>query len=85
MQYAKSNVQNASDYLAFLLNEDLGDKVYKPTEELENTITIENIDTKLSENRKDIQAMDQSTEAYQKMFLSSKNEFLTAIKCVWKL
>ena len=76
LQYAKSNVQNASDYLAFLLNEDLGDKVYKPTEELENTITIENIDTKLSENRKDIQAMDQSTEAYQKMFLSSKMNFL---------
>ncbi|WP_367754066.1 TolC family protein [Flavobacterium sp. WC2430] len=76
LQYAKSNVQNASDYLAFLLNEDIGDKVYKPTEELENTITIENIDTKLSENRKDIQAMDQSTEAYQKMFLSSKMNFL---------
>lgn len=76
LQYAKSNVQNASDYLAFLLNEDLGDKVYKPTEELENTITIENIETQLSENRKDIQAMDQSTEAYQKMFLSSKMNFL---------
>ena len=76
LQYAKSNVQNASDYLAFLLNEDLGDKVYKPTEELDNTITIENIDTKLSENRKDIQAMDQSTEAYEKMFLSSKMNFL---------
>jgi outer membrane protein TolC len=76
LQYGKSNVQNASDYLAFLLNEDLGDKVYKPTEALENTIAIQNIDTKLSENRKDIQAMDQSTEAYQKMFLSSKMNFL---------
>lgn len=76
LQYAKSNVQNASDYLAFLLNEDLGDKVYKPTEELENTITIENLETQLSKNRKDIQAMDQSTEAYQKMFLSSKMNFL---------
>tara|TARA_R110000868_G_scaffold174940_1_gene411799 strand:- start:6278 stop:7591 length:1314 start_codon:yes stop_codon:yes gene_type:complete len=76
LQYAKSTIQNASDYLAFLLNEDIGDKVYKPTEELENTITIENRDTKLSQNRKDIQAMDQSTEAYQKMFLSSKMNFL---------
>ena len=76
LQYAKSNVQNASDYLAFLLNEDIGDKVYKPTEELENTITIKNIDTTLSKNRKDIQAMDQSTEAYQKMLLSSKMTFL---------
>lgn len=76
LQYAKSNVQNASDYLAFLLNEDIGDKVYKPTEELENTIVVENLDPKLSENRKDIQAMDQSAEAYQKMFLSSKMNFL---------
>jgi outer membrane protein TolC len=76
LQYAKSNVQNASDYLAFLLNEDIGDKVYKPTEALENKISIINIETKLSENRKDIQAMDQSTEAYQKMFLSSKMNFL---------
>jgi outer membrane protein TolC len=76
LQYAISNVQNASDYLAFLLNEDLGDKVYKPSEALENTIAIQNIDTNLSENRKDIQAMDLSTEAYQKMFLSSKMNFL---------
>jgi outer membrane protein TolC len=36
LQYAKSNVQNASDYLAFLLNEDNTNKVYKPIEELEN-------------------------------------------------
>jgi outer membrane protein TolC len=76
LQYAKSNVQNASDYLAFLLNEDIGDKIYKPTEELENTIAVESIDTKLSENRKDIQAMDLSTEAYQKMMLSSRMNFL---------
>jgi outer membrane protein TolC len=76
LQYAKSNVQNASDYLAFLLNEDLGDKVYKPAEALENNINIQTINTTLSANRKDIQAMDQSTEAYQKMLLSSKMTFL---------
>ena len=34
-QYAKSNVQNASDYLAFLLNEDNNGKIYKPSEELD--------------------------------------------------
>lgn len=79
LHYAISNIQNASDYLAFLLNEDIGDKVYKPTEALENTIAIQNIDTNLSENRKDIQAMDLSTEAYQKMFLSSKMNFLPTL------
>jgi outer membrane protein TolC len=76
LQYAKSNVQNASDYLAFLLNEDLGGKVYRPAETLENSITIQTMDTSLSANRKDIQAMDQSTKAYQKMLQSSKMTFL---------
>jgi outer membrane protein TolC len=76
LQYAKSNVQNASDYLAFLLNEDLSNIVYKPAETLENTIEIKVGETKISENRKDIKAMDQSTQAYQKMMLSSKMNFL---------
>jgi len=76
LQYAKSNVQNASDYLAFLLNEDNSNKVYKPLEELENVIVIESINTTLSANRKDIQAMDKSSEAYGKMLQSSKMNFL---------
>jgi hypothetical protein len=48
----KSNVQNASDYLAFLLNEDLTGSVYKPAEGLENTITLQTINTSLPANRK---------------------------------
>lgn len=76
LQYAKSNVQNASDYLAFLLNEDSNGKIYKPTEELENTISIEKINTSLSDNRKDIQAMNKSTNAYAKMLTLSKMSFL---------
>ena len=76
LQYAKSNVQNASDYLGFLLNEDTTNKVYKPIEELENAIVIEVINTTLSSNRKDIQAIDKSSEAYAKMLQSSKMNFL---------
>lgn len=76
LQYARSNVQNASDYLAFLLNEDTAGKVYKPLEELDNSITVETINTKLSETRKDIQAMDKSSDAYAKMVQSSKMNFL---------
>lgn len=76
LQYAKSNVQNASDYLAFLLNEDTNGKIYKPTEELENVISVEEMKVALSDNRKDIQAMNKSTDAYQKMVLSSKMGFL---------
>ncbi|UFH35172.1 TolC family protein [Flavobacterium acetivorans] len=75
-QYAKSNVQNASDYLGFLLNEEMSNKIYKPVESLENTILIENATTQLSNNRKDIQAMDKSSEAYRKMLQSTKMNFL---------
>ncbi|SHG18365.1 Outer membrane protein TolC [Flavobacterium micromati] len=76
LQYAKSNVQNASDYLAFLLDEDNTNKVYKPIEVLENSIIIETINPTLSITRKDIQAMDKSSEAYAKMLQSSKMNFL---------
>ncbi len=76
LQYAKSNVQNASDYLAFLLNEDMTGKTFKPAENLDNAIAIETINTTISDSRKDIQAMQKSAEAYQKMFQSSKFEFL---------
>jgi outer membrane protein TolC len=79
LQYAKSNVQNASDYLAFLLNEDNTNKVYKPLEELGNTITISSINSTLSGNRKDILAMDKSSEAYAKMWQSSKMNFLPTL------
>lgn len=79
LQYAKSNVQNASDYLAFLLNEDNTNKVYKPLEELDNNITISSINITLSGNRKDILAMDKSSEAYAKMLQSSKMNFLPTL------
>ena len=79
LQYAKSNVQNASDYLAFLLNEDNANKVYKPLEELDNTIVISSSNTTLSGNRKDILAMDKSSEAYAKMYQSSKMNFLPTL------
>ena len=76
LQYAKSNVQNASDYLAFLLNEDMAGKTYKPAEALDNSIAIESMNTTISDSRKDIQAMQKTSEAYKKMFQSSKFGFL---------
>ena len=79
LQYAKSNVQNASDYLAFLLNEDNTNKVYKPLEVLDNTIAISSSNATLSGNRKDILAMDKSSEAYAKMYQSSKMNFLPTL------
>lgn len=76
LQYAKSNIQNASDYLAYLLDENNENKVYKPIEELDNSIAIEEFNLTLSENRKDIQALSKSSEAYQKMVQSSQMNFV---------
>ena len=76
LQYAKSNVQNASDYLAFLLNEDNANKVYKPIEDIENAIEISSFEPKLISNRKDILAMDKSVEAYGQMTQMNKMGFL---------
>lgn len=76
LQYAKSNVQNASDYLAFLVNEDTQGKTYKPTEELENTISVQTTNASLSDSRKDIQAMVKSSEAYADIMQSTKMGFL---------
>ena len=76
LQYAKSNVQNTSDYLAFLLNEDNTNKVYKPIEDIENVIEISAFEPKLISSRKDILAMDKSVEAYGKMTQMNKMSFL---------
>lgn len=76
LSYAKSNVRNASDYLAFLLNEDTKGSIYKPVENLESEInpTLEN--AQLSTSRKDFLAMEKSTEAYKNMMKSGKMSFL---------
>jgi outer membrane protein TolC len=76
LQYAMSNVQNASDYLAFLLNEDNTNKVFKPIEDIENAIQISSFDVKLISNRKDILALDKSVEAYGQMTQMNKMGFL---------
>lgn len=76
LQMAQSNVQNASDYLAFLLNEDTKNKVYKPNQSLavESLASASNVS--LSDNRKDIQAMNLSVQAYKKMWQSAQMNFL---------
>ncbi|MEO9477436.1 MAG: TolC family protein [Cyclobacteriaceae bacterium] len=76
LQAARSNVQNASDYLAFLMNESGGAQIYAPADKLNGTIEAVVFDVSLSESRKDIQAMDKSSEAYEKMLQSGKMTFL---------
>ncbi|MEX0996940.1 MAG: TolC family protein [Flavobacteriaceae bacterium] len=75
LQQAKSNVQNASDYLSFLMGEETY-TIWNPTDTLEATelATLQN--TSLNENRSDIQAMTLATEAYAKMNKADQMAFL---------
>jgi outer membrane protein TolC len=73
---AISNVQNTSDYLSFLMQEDNNGKVYLPIEELESSIQVAEPIILIASSRKDIQAMDKSAEAYKLMLKSSMMSFL---------
>lgn len=74
LQSAKSNVQNASNYLSFLMNDETY-VVYTPTDSLTvATIGIEN--QTISENRSDIKAMQLASNAYEAMNKADKMAFL---------
>ncbi|SEF56703.1 Outer membrane protein TolC [Halpernia humi] len=76
IQYAKSNVRNASDYIYFLLNEDSENKVFKPLDEFSYHENILEKNPQLNVNRKDLQAYEKSLEAYDYLIKSSKAKFL---------
>lgn len=76
LAYAQSNVQNASDYISLLCNEEASGKTWKPSEELENAILETSVNTSIPDTRKDFQALQKSSEAYEKMWQSSRFGFL---------
>uniref|UniRef100_UPI0030BA330C TolC family protein n=1 Tax=Riemerella anatipestifer TaxID=34085 RepID=UPI0030BA330C len=76
IQFSKSNVKNASDYLYFLLNENSQGKVLKPTESL-NYKGVALVNTpELKKDRKDLQAYQKSLDAYDYMIKSAKSKLL---------
>lgn len=76
LHFAKSNIQNASDYLSFLLNESPKNIVYKPTDEFSSTSITLQEELILPAQRKDFLAMDETEKAYQKMLQSNQMNFL---------
>ncbi len=77
LQVAKSNVQNASNYISFLMN-DKSYVVYKPTENL--LVASFNIDERvISENRADIKAMQLALKGYVAMNKADKMAFLPSL------
>ena len=74
LHYAQSNILNASNYLSVLMNE-TGTAVLMPTDSL--SVSYSDIDAvSLSENRKDILALDSATEAYKQMHKADQMSFL---------
>ena len=74
LQYARSNVKNASNYLSVLMN-DTSYTVYFPIDSLQlysEVISVED----LSENRADLLAMQAATDAYEQMYKADKMNFL---------
>lgn len=74
LQMAKSNVQNASNYLSFLMSDDTY-VAYMPTDSL-RVASFEMEKASISENRSDIKAMQLATNAYEAMNKADKMAFL---------
>ncbi|WP_332021284.1 TolC family protein [Kaistella sp.] len=76
IRFANSNVQNASDYLFYLLDESPENKVMEPAEKLEYQEDLLALDPVLSKDRKDLQAFRKSLESYDYLVKSSEAKFL---------
>ncbi|MCB0425500.1 MAG: TolC family protein [Mangrovimonas sp.] len=75
LQSAKSNVENASNYLSFLMNNKTF-VVYKPTDSLTaNRQDLHGLPM-VPENRSDIKAMQLASDAYLTMYKADKMSFL---------
>ena len=74
LQTAKSNVQNASNYLSFLMNDETY-VIYTPTDSL-TVSPLKMGDKTVSENRSDIKAMQLASNAYEAMNKADKMAFL---------
>ncbi len=74
LQYAKSNIENVSEYLKVLMNEEVSG-LLKPTDSLTVASELNAAET-LSNSRADIQAMELAAEAYKQNYRADKMTFL---------
>lgn len=71
---AKSNVQNASDYLSVLMDKPTG--VVYTVNLIENIAVVDSIDAVIPENRADFRAMQSAVAAHDMMISSGKMAYL---------
>ncbi|MCM4158136.1 TolC family protein [Gramella sp. AN32] len=75
LQYARSNVKNASDYLAFLMNEPQG-VILQPSDSLQLESLPAGSFLKVPGERADIKAMEMAAEARKKIHQADNMAFL---------
>jgi outer membrane protein TolC len=75
LQTGHSQVENASNYLSFLMNDKL-DVIYEPTDSLTVGITNNKGAIQISESRSDIKAMSLVANTYETMYKADKMTFL---------
>ena len=75
LQYAKSTILNTSNYVSVLMNSD-ENEILKPSDSLSIVSFTSNTPESLSENRKDILAMNSATEAYRQIHKADQMAFL---------
>lgn len=74
LRYAKSNIQNASNYISVLMD-DTSYPVLKPKDSL--TLSTSSLSSNgLPENRADIEAMESASKAYEQLHKADKMSFL---------
>jgi len=81
LQLAKSNIQNISDYLSFLIGQEESTNLIPAEELLLDPVNSEDI-YELNRERKDLLAMQYSVNAQEKMFQSSKMSFVPRANAV---
>ncbi|MAN59580.1 MAG: transporter [Flavobacteriaceae bacterium] len=75
LQSAKSQVQNASNFLSYLIGTSQ-EVLYRPSDSLYVIEIVSEIDPRVPENRPDLKAQSLATNARESMVKASKMEFL---------
>jgi len=75
LQHAKSNIKNASDYVNHLIGA-TNETILTPSTILDAELDLEIYNLIYSNERTDIAAMEESTEAYSQMYKASKTGFI---------
>jgi outer membrane protein TolC len=78
LHMAKSNLENASNYVSFLMN-DASNSILKPTDSLALNALDLKLVSQISEDRSDIKAMQLASNAYETMYKADKMTFLPTL------